>query len=160
MTIKKDPLSDFKDLIRIANRYKVKFLVVGAHAMSQYGYTRATGDLDILVLPVLENLNRLLIVLKEFGTPLRNLQVEDFLKEGTVLQIGVPPLRVDILTGIDGISSETAFKESKRGKLLGECVRFLSFEHLVKNKQTTGRPKDKLDVLVLKDLKKKRKKKR
>ena len=150
------PLQDFKDFLVSLNKEKVKFLIVGAHAMSQHGYTRATGDLDILVFPELNNYEALIKALKRFGAPCGNLSVEDFQDKETVFQIGVPPLRIDILNSVDGVSAKAAFAKSTKGRMLGVSVRFLGLDSLIANKTSTGRPKDLLDVAELKALRKRR----
>lgn len=132
--------------------------MAGAHAMSHLGYTRATGDLDILIQTDFDNVQAVINSLSDFGAPVSKVKISDLQIPGRVFQIGVPPLRVDILTSLDGVKEEDVFKKRKKGRLLGVSVHFLDFDSLIKNKLKTGRPKDKLDVLELKKLKVKRKK--
>lgn len=99
---------DFKDLLSAFNAQSVEFLVVGAHALAAHGYVRATGDLDVWVRPVPENARRVMAALDSFGAPLAGLTTEDLTRPGTVFQIGVAPIRIDVLTAIDGVAFEDA----------------------------------------------------
>ena len=89
---------DFRDLIAEFNARNVEFLVVGAHALAAHGYVRATEDLDLWVRPDLENATRVIQALVAFGAPLHDLTQEDLTNPGVVFQIGVAPLRIDVLT--------------------------------------------------------------
>lgn len=149
----KDPLQDLKDFLELMNKNHVRFTIVGAHAMTHWGYTRATGDLDLLVVPDKSNSQRVIRTLQEFGAPMNNLNPSDFDRPGQVLQIGVPPLRIDVLTSLTGVSSTAVFRSSKKGTLLGIPVRFMELKTLIRNKKALGRPKDLLDVLELEALK-------
>lgn len=151
-------LQDFVDLLSIFNRRKVKYIIVGAHAMSHWGYTRATGDLDVLIATQTENVKLLLLALKDFGAPISKLKDSDFQKQGYGFQIGVPPLRIDILTSIDGVHSEEAFRSARKSILLDIPVRVLDLPLLITNKLATGRAKDKNDVAELKKLRRGHKK--
>lgn len=121
--------------------------------MAAWGYVRATGDLDILVVPSPMNAERVYRALKAFGAPLKSVDVSDFNSPGTVYQIGLPPLRIDVLTEVDGLDSREAYLKAKRIRVAGVQVRVLSLDHLIQNKSATSREKDQLDVKVLRKMK-------
>jgi hypothetical protein len=128
------------------------FVVVGAHAMAVHGVPRATGDLDIWVRPDLENAPKVLRALVEFGAPLEamNVREEDLTKPGTVYQIGLPPRRVDIITDIDGVEFEEAWRSKVISRIADLAVPFLGWDALLQNKEAAGRPKDVADLKLLK----------
>ena len=152
--MKRDPLQDFVDFLHCLKSNKVKFVVVGAHAMSYWGYSRATGDIDILISPSGENTNKLMLALKEFGAPVKQLTGLDFQIKGTVFQIGIPPVRIDILNVIDGVRTERVFETAVAGTLLGVKVKIIHLAELIRNKKSTGRAKDIQDISELEKLKK------
>ena len=99
---------DFKDLLSEFNAHGVEYLVVGAYALAAHGRVRATGDLDVWVRPEPGNAKRVLSALGAFGAPLQDLTEQDLCRSGIVYQIGVAPLRIDVLTGIDAVEFEEA----------------------------------------------------
>lgn len=129
----------------------MRFLVVGAHALAAHGVPRTTGDLDIWVDTAPENARRVWHALATFGAPLDALKVRegDFQAPEQVIQLGLPPLRVDIMTSISGVTFEEAWDERTEGALFDVPVAFLGRESFVKNKRATGRPKDLLDIDAL-----------
>jgi len=140
---------DYKDMLQVLLKHKVKFIVVGAYAMAVYGYPRATGDIDIWVEASLENSRKIYWSLSEFGAPLRDITEDTFCEEGIVFQIGVAPRRIDIITKIDGVNFKQAYTDKQEIEIEDILVPFLSKEDLVKNKESTGRKKDKLDARYL-----------
>jgi len=130
---------------------KVKFLVVGAYALGVHGYPRATGDIDIWVEPNQENAKKIFEVLGKFGSPVKEISEETFSTKGIIFQIGVPPRRIDLITEIDGVKFTNAYKNKKIVALQNLRVPFLSLKDLIRNKQSTGRAKDLLDVKYLKE---------
>ncbi len=122
--------------------------------MAINGYIRATGNIDIFVEPTIENSQKVISSLIKFGAPLMNIEARDFFKEGTVYQMGLPPLRIDIITKVDGLTFEEAISDSIIYKISNIDVPFLSLEKLIINKNSTGREKDKGDVEELKKVKK------
>ena len=88
--MKRDPLQDFIDFLKLLNAKKIKYLIVEAHAMSHWGYTRATGDIDVLIDATAGNLKKVVSALKDFGAPIKGLSITEFETPGTVFQIGVP----------------------------------------------------------------------
>ncbi len=145
---------DYKDILRSLSRNKVKFLVVGAYALGMHGYPRATGDFDIWVEASKENSVRIFNALRDFGAPLKQIADSTFSKKGIVFQIGIPPRRIDIINHIDGVSFSKAYPRKKMVNLEGIRIPFISLKDLIKNKQSTGRMKDKVDVAYLKEKKK------
>ena len=101
---------DFRDLLRVFVAYDVRFLVVGAYALAVLGRPRATGDLGVWVDATPDNAPRTLAALHEFGAPLHELSLDDLSRPGVVYQIGLPPLRIDILTAIDGVTFSVAWR--------------------------------------------------
>ena len=130
-------------MISELQQHQVEFVIIGAYAMSVFGYTRATGDIDFFVKPEKENVDKLWKALESFGAPLINISKQDFLQEGTVFQIGIAPVRIDILTKIDGISFDDINIEYHH--LDGFNLPFIDLPSLIKNKKATGRLRDLAD---------------
>ena len=107
---------DFRDLLELFNAPQVEYMIVGGYALAFHGAPRYTGDLDIFVKPTPENARRILTVLDEFGFGSLGLTVEDFDSPDNVVQLGVPPVRVDIMTSLTGVSWEEAFSDCVDGK--------------------------------------------
>ncbi len=141
---------DYKEILQILLSNKAKFLIVGAYAMGAYGYPRATGDFDIWVEASAENSKKLYKSLSEFGAPLSNVTEKTFAGKRIIFQIGVAPRRIDIITHIDGVAFKEAYKTKEFIEIENLRVPFLSKENLIKNKESTGREKDRLDVDYLK----------
>lgn len=142
--------NDYKEMLQILSGNEVKFLLVGAYAMGAYGHLRATGDIDIWVWATTENSEKIYNSLKQFGAPLSEINKNSFAEQGVVFQIGVAPRRIDILSRIDGVDFEDAYKEREIINIEGMDVPLISKQHLIKNKLATGRKKDELDAEQLK----------
>lgn len=140
---------DFNDMLSALSAAGVDFLIVGAHALAAHGVPRATGDLDIWVRPTPDNAVRTLKALADFGAPLSDLSVEDLTRPDTVFQIGLPPGRIDILSGITGVTFEDAWPRRIVVRLADLDVPVLSKADFIRNKTTTGRPKDLADMALL-----------
>jgi hypothetical protein len=139
---------DFVDMLTALIGGEVDFLIVGAYALAAHGFPRATGDIDILVAPTVENAARVYRALLEFGAPVaaHDVTANDFEVKGSVYQIGLPPRRIDLLTSISGVEYDEAAAQAVHGHV-GPClVRFIGREALIKNKRSTGRTKDLADV--------------
>ncbi len=141
--------SDFSDLLKLFNDNKVKYLVIGGFAYIQYAEPRYTKDLDLLISTDRPNAAAVYKALKEFGAPLVDLTVEDFAQEGYFYQMGVPPIRVDILMGIPGLDFESAWSHRLEVDFDGLVVLFISKEDLITAKRASGRPQDLLDAEML-----------
>jgi hypothetical protein len=137
---------DFKELLSEFNAHGVEFLVVGAHALAAHGHVRATGDLDVWVRPEAVNATRVLQALKAFGAPIDDLTAEDLAQAGTVFQSGVAPIRIDVLTAIDGVTFEEAWHDRLEARFVDVPVPVLSSAHLLRNKRLVGRAQDLADV--------------
>ncbi|MBI3403740.1 MAG: nucleotidyltransferase [Acidobacteria bacterium] len=140
---------DFVEMLSELSAAGAEFLVVGAHALAAHGVPRATGDLDVWVRPTLQNAERVLTALKKFGAPLSDLRAEDLTQADTVFQIGLPPARIDLLSGITGVRFDDAWARRVTVPVAGLSVSVLSREDFVANKRASGRPKDLADLALL-----------
>jgi hypothetical protein len=137
---------DFKDLLALFNKYEVDYIIVGAYALAFHGAPRYTGDLDILVKPEPANARNIVRALHEFGFGSVGLTDGDFEQEGRVVQLGHPPVRVDIITSITGVSWEQARSGRVQGQFGDLPVHYIGREDLVANKRALGRKKDLADL--------------
>jgi hypothetical protein len=137
---------DFRDLLSAFNARGVEYVVVGAHALAAHGHVRATKDLDVWVRPEPANAARVLAALKSFGAPLQGLTEADLVSPGLIFQIGVPPVRIDVLTAIDGVEFDEAWETRVRAQIADLDVPVISKEHLIRNKRAAGRLQDLADV--------------
>jgi hypothetical protein len=140
---------DFEDLLKLFNKNKVRYCVVGAYAMAFYAKPRFTKDMDILVEPCPGNAGRVLKSLKEFGFKESNLAARDFIREGKIIQLGYEPLRIDILTSIEGCNFQEVWKNRARGVYGKQKVSFIGLNELVKNKRASDRKQDRADIEML-----------
>jgi hypothetical protein len=140
---------DFKELLELLNAHKVEYVIVGGYALAFHGAPRFTGDIDLFVKPDPENATRILAALDEFGFGSLDLSQEDFTKPGHVVQLGVPPVRVDIMTSVTGLSWEKANASKVAGRYGDTPVWFLSREDFIANKRAVGRKKDAADIEAL-----------
>ncbi len=143
---------DFRDLLAEFNAHLVEYLVVGAHALAAHGHIRATKDLDVWIRADSANAKRTLEALRAFGAPLQDLTASDLSTPGVVVQIGVAPLRIDVLTAIDGVSFEEAWPDRIHTEFGDVPVAVLSREHTIQNKRAAGRTQDLADIERLEDL--------
>ena len=141
---------DFSEFVELLNKHNAEYLIVGGYAVGLHGHPRYTGDLDIWLNPTEENAMKILKCVNEFGFSSFNLKVEDFTKEGNIIQLGYPPLRIDLLTEIDGVSFSDCFENRKVVDIDDLKVNFIGYQDLLKNKKETGRPKDLDDIDNLK----------
>lgn len=142
---------DFRDIVAAFLDEGVQFLIVGAHALAIHGVPRATGDLDLWVAANPENAARVWRALLRFGAPVDDLKFRqrDFEVAREIFQLGQPPNRIDIMTILSGVSFAEAWEARVVGKFEGREVGFLSREHLIQNKSSTGRGKDRVDLDML-----------
>lgn len=149
---------DFNEFLRLLNYHKVKYVVVGAHAVGIYSKPRATGDLDVLIETTKKNARKVIKVLEDFGFGALGLTSDDFFKTGWIVQLGREPVRIDILTSITGVDWKDIWKNKVRG-IFGSSnvpVHFIGKDQLIKNKKLTGRLQDLADVKTLQDMGKKK----
>jgi hypothetical protein len=133
---------DFKEFLKLLKSHNVEYLLVGGYAVGYYGYPRATVDMDIWVARHLQNAEKLVIVLKEFGFNIPELSTELFLKENQVIRMGFPPLRIEIMTSISGVNFDECYRENVTELIEGVEVNLISLKHLKINKRAIGRHKD------------------
>lgn len=144
-----DISSDYRDLFSILNTYKVRYLVVGAYATAFYTEPRFTKDLDIWVDPEIKNAKFLTEALKHFGAPLKGVSLKDFLNENLIYQIGIAPIRVDIMMGLSGLEFGRAWSSRRRSVYAGIPISILGKDELIYTKKRAGREQDLLDVKKL-----------
>ncbi|HEY1933644.1 MAG TPA: DUF6036 family nucleotidyltransferase [Acetobacteraceae bacterium] len=140
---------DFKELLSVFNAHHVKYLVVGAYAVSIHAQPRATKDLDVLVKADAENAKAVVAALAEFGAPLEGLTAADFAASGPFFRMGRAPIGVDILTEIPGVAFDAAWKRRVEGVIdptSGLKANFISADDLIAAKLAAGRPQDLADV--------------
>ena len=140
----------FKELLKKLNEHQVKYLVVGAYAVMKYTEPRYTKDFDIWVEPASANAQRVFEALAEFGAPMDEVQVEDFANRELVFQIGIEPLRIDVMMGIKGLEFSDAWPHRVETTFEDVSMNLLSKEDLLVAKIAAGRPQDMLDVDELK----------
>lgn len=138
--------SDFKELLSIFNENRVKYLIIGGYAVSEYSEPRYTKDLDVWVEASNENGDNIYKSLKEFKAPLFDLKASDFSLEGSFYQMGRPPVRVDILMSIKGMNFEDAWQNRQMVEFFDVPANFISLEDLIQSKKLAGRPQDLIDV--------------
>lgn len=146
-------IDHFRDVLREFVAADVRFLVVGAHALSVHGVPRATGDLDLWIRSDPANARRVMAALRRFGAPVGALGIaaEDFTRPDLVAQLDVPPYRIDILTSISGVEFDGAWAERVDGEIAGVPVPVLGRHSFIRNKRATGRTKDLADLQSLGD---------
>ena len=137
---------DFRDLLSAFNAHGVEYLLVGAYAMAAHGRVRATGDLDVWIRPEQGNARRVLAALAEFGAPVHGLTESDLASADLVFQIGVAPLRIDVLTAIDAVAFEDAWRNRIESRFADQPVPVLSRDDLIRNKRAAGRAQDLADL--------------
>jgi len=143
MRIKLHP--DFSDFIKILNKNSVEYVIVGSFALAFHGFPRATGDIDIWIRPTLSNAIFLINAIKKFGFKDLDISEEDILS-GKIIQLGYPPVRIDILTVLDGLNSDEIWEAREMGHLGPHKVAFIGKRAFIKNKQAIGRHKDLADI--------------
>jgi hypothetical protein len=140
---------DFKELLALFNAHNVDYLIVGAYALAFHGSPRYTGDMDILVRPDPENAQRVLSALDEFGFGSLGLSAGDFASPDKIVQLGVVPVRVDIITSITGLSWEEAAAGREKGNYGDVIAHYIGKRAIIRNKRALGRKKDLADLEAL-----------
>lgn len=141
---------DYEDLLKLFNKNKVKYCIVGAYAVAFYGRPRYTKDMDILIEPEVKNAEKIVKALNEFGFKNCGLQVKDFTEKGRIIQLGYEPIRVDIITSILKVNFEDIWKNKKKGAYGSQKVFFIALKDLIKIKKISNRKQDKVDLEILK----------
>jgi hypothetical protein len=140
---------DLREFIESLNSNKVDYVIVGGYAQAFHGRPRFTGDIDVLVRPSPDNAARLETALAQFGFAPLGLRQEDFLTPGQVIQLGVAPNRIDILTSITGCEFDDIWRTRVPAHLTGVPVNMIAREQYIRNKRAVGRPQDLADIDAL-----------
>ncbi len=137
---------DFKDFLKLLKSHEVRYLLIGGYAVIYHGFPRATGDMDVWVAVSPDNASKLVDVLKDFGFEVPDLSPNLFLEEGKVIRMGLPPIRLKILTSVSGVSFEECFNSRIVERIDDVEINIISLEFLKKNKKASGRYKDLNDL--------------
>jgi predicted nucleotidyltransferase len=140
---------DYEEFLRLLNNHNVKYCIIGAYAVAFYAKPRYTKDIDILIEPSIQNANKILKVLDEFGFGEISISLEDLTSEGNILQLGYEPLRIDLLTKLEGFDFKDIWKNRATGDYGSEKVFFIGLDDLIQNKKKSGRPTDRIDIELL-----------
>jgi len=138
--------SDFKEFLKLLNAKGVEYLLIGGYAVGYHGYPRATADMDIWVAVKPENAEKLMAVLRDFGFDMPELTPELFLKEKNIVRMGIPPMRIEITTGISGVEFDICYAQKVVDVLDGIQVNIINLQDLKVNKKASGRFKDLNDL--------------
>ena len=144
-----DLAPDFDEFIGSLTAHGVEFVVVGAYALAFHGAPRFTGDLDLLVRPTLDNATRLIAALEAFGFPVGDLTPETIVDRRRMIEMGVPPVQIHVLSAISGVEWDEAWSDRIAGPLGSHSVQFLGRETFLRNKRAAGRLKDLADIDAL-----------
>lgn len=128
--------------MRLLNTQQVEYLLIGGYAVGYYGYPRATAGMDLWIAMNPQNAEKVVAILKEFGFNVPNLSTEVFMKPNQIIRMGVPPVRIEIMTTISGVSFGECYPERVKEELDGVEVNLISLRHLKINKKAFGRHKD------------------
>jgi hypothetical protein len=140
---------DSREFIELINSHDVRYLIVGGHAVAFHGYPRTTGDMDFFVEVSEENAHKLEAVLNAFGFAGLGLTAKDFLEPGTIIQLGHPPNRIDLVTSISGVTFAQAWEHRVSDRIEGLIMLFVDKQTLLTNKAASGRPKVLADLDAL-----------
>ena len=140
---------DFKEFLKLLNSHRVEYLLVGGYAVGYHGYPRATGDMDLWVAVRQNNAEKLVVVLREFGLNAPQLSADIFLQENQIIRMGVPPMRIELLTTISGVDFDSCYSERIVDVIDNVEVHIINLKHLKQNKQASGRHKDLDDLQYL-----------
>ena len=138
--------SDFKEFLKLLNENKVEYLLIGGYAVNYYGYVRPTGDMDIWISLSRENAEKVVAALREFGFASPEINAELFVKEKSLVRMGVPPMRLEITNYIDGVEFSESFNERELIQIEEVKVNLISLKHLKATKLASGRYKDLNDL--------------
>ena len=137
---------DFKDFLKLLKEHKVQYLLIGGYAVGYHGYPRATADMDIWVAIHPDNAEKIVAVLREFGFDVPELSVDLFLQEKQIVRMGVPPVKLELVTSISGVEFNECYQERVSDVLDGVEVNLINLKHLKINKKASGRYKDLADL--------------
>jgi hypothetical protein len=137
---------DFKDFLRLLNSYNVRYLLVGGYAVGYHGYPRATGGMDIWIEMSESNSKKVVSAFRDFGMPDGAISEDLFLKKNKVIRIGVPPVRLEVITSASGVDFNECYSNREVVEIDGIPINLISLQDLKKNKRTAGRYKDMEDM--------------
>lgn len=137
---------DFKEFLAFLNSNRVEYLVIGGYAVAAHGHPRYTKDIDVWVRPTAQNSKRVMAALTEFGFGSVGLTEDSFMAPDTIVQLGYPPRRIDILTEPSGVKFEGCYSRKLEVEVDGTVVSFIGLEDLKTNKRASGRPRDLADI--------------
>ena len=145
---------DFAELLKLFNKHGVHYCIVGAFAVAVYALPRYTKDLDIFVEPSMGNGERICRALRDFGFGSLSIEPKDFAQKDRFIQLGYEPLRVDLMTSIDGVTFDQVWRHKKVERFGSEKTYFIGLGELIKNKKASGRKQDRVDLETLRKVKK------
>ena len=137
---------DYEDLFKTLNAFKIKYLVVGGYAVMYHTEPRYTKDIDVWIIPEINDVNKVYQALTKYGAPLKSITPEDFKDKKMILQIGVAPVRVDIMIDVLGVSFRQAWENRLRTRYGNTPINVMGISDLIKSKQKTKRAQDKIDI--------------
>jgi len=140
---------DYEELLRLFHKYKARYCIVGAYAVAYYSRPRYTKDLDLFIDPTPENARKIIKSLNEFGFKRMGLRESDFAQKGRIIQLGYDPIRVDIVTSIDGCTFKEVWRNKASSTYGRQKVYFIGKKELIKNKKAAKRKIDKIDLEYL-----------
>jgi hypothetical protein len=140
----------FKEFIGLLEKHGVRFLIVGGYAVAAHGYPRYTGEIDLFVATAPDQAKGIVAAFREFGFVDLAIEESDFMEEDMIVEIGREPLKIQVMTGISGVTFEECFSSRVEFEFGGNLLPFISLEHLIKDKSATLRGKDRVDVDELK----------
>ena len=139
---------DFDDFVAALNRNHVEYIIVGSFALAFHGCPRATGDIDFWIRPLFSNAENLLKALQDFGFEKLDIS-KDGILSGNIIQLGFPPVRIDLISRLTGLNAEEVWKGRKKGKFGNHDVFYISRREYIRNKRSIGRHKDFADLELL-----------
>jgi hypothetical protein len=142
---------DFDEFCALLIAHRVEFVIVGAHALALHGAPRFTGDLDVLVRPTIENGHRALAAITAFGFPTDLISAADVAVGTKVVEMGVPPIQIHVMSRIDGVSWDEVWQGHETAELGSQAVAFIGRNAFLRNKRAAGRPKDLADIEALRE---------
>jgi hypothetical protein len=140
---------DYEEFLELLNKHDVRYCIIGAFALAFHARPRYTKDIDVFIEATIENARRLLVALDEFGFGSLNLAVEDFTTKGNIIQLGYEPVRIDIITSIEGLDFSDIWKNRVQGPYGRHTVNYIDRENLIRAKTISNRAQDKADVELL-----------
>lgn len=140
---------DYEEFLKLLNRHEVKYCIIGAYAVAFYAKPRYTKDIDILIEPSIKNAEKIKRALDEFGFGKIDLSKDDLISEGNIIQLGYEPLRIDILTSLEGFHFDDIWENKTMGVYGSENVFFMGLDDLIRSKKLSARPSDKIDIELL-----------